>query len=112
MKVQFNAQQPTFTASVEPKFENAMRRFINSGENRLKNNHRLTSKIEEFKGFGYNDYTIKLEQKYHAVGTEYKMKAVSEKNEVVLANRSSFRRIVDSFLNFDKQEFADRMRNV
>lgn len=111
MKVQFNTQQPTFQANVDEKFVNAMRGFINSGQNRLKNNYKLNSKIEEFSGLGYNDYTIRLEQKYHAIGTEYKLKAVSNDKEVVLANRSSFRKIVEEFLNFDKHKFKSKMRN-
>lgn len=111
MKVQFNAQQPTFQCAVDPRFENAMRKCINSGANRLKNNYKLSSKIEEFNSLGYNDYTIQLEQKYHAIGTEYKMKAVSKDNEVILANRSSFRGILESFLKYPKREFNKRMQN-
>ena len=45
MKIELSTNtQTSFQAKVSPKFINSMRGFVNNGENRLKNNYRLTQK--------------------------------------------------------------------
>ena len=112
MRVDFNSQQ-AFGVNVDPKFVNAMRGFMNSGENRLKNNYKLSKKIEEYANFGFDDYTMQLNQKYTAWGTEYTIKAVRDgensENAAVIAKRTSFRKIVEKFLKINRGELKAKI---
>lgn len=114
MRIELN--QPTFGVNIDPKFENAMRGFINSGENRLKNNYRLNQKIETYKGFGHEDYTVQLHKRYSAWGTDYFLKAVRDgedpDNAIILAKRNSFRKIVEKFLKINGSEFRSSLNRA
>ena len=113
MRIDFDSRQ-TFGVNVDPKFVNAMRGCINSGENRLKNNYKLNKKLEDYAGFGHDDYTVELHKKYSAWGNEYIMKAVRDgenpDNAVVLAKRNSFRAILNKFLHINRSEFNGRLK--
>ena len=113
-RMRIESNQPAFGAKVDEKFVNAMRGYINHGENRLKNNYKLNQKIETYDSFGHDDYTVQLHQKYTAMGTEYALKAVKDgenpDNAIVLAKRNSFRAIVNKFLHINRSEFNGRLK--
>lgn len=105
---------PNFNAKVSPKFINAMRGFINGGENRLKNNYRLNNKIQDYANFGYDNFTIELVQlkrfsnnDYFIIASEHDKKA----NEgIFLAKRRTFRQATEKFLSIRKHEFDILMK--
>ena len=115
MKVDLDTSyRPYFQANVSEKFVNAMRGYFNSGENRLKNNYRLNKKIEEYKNFGYKDYTVELHKKAMGWDVEYSLVAVKEgmkpQDYIILAKRNSFRKIVQRFIEMRRGEFKSKFR--
>lgn len=115
-KIQQNDQNNTFKAKVSQKFINSMRGFINNNENRLKNNYKLTQKIEEFNQMGYGNYTIVMQQKSTSLGFEYRLLAIKDgeslDNAICLTKKpyASYRKIFDRFMNYTRYDFNNIMR--
>lgn len=102
--------QPSFQAKVADRFVKSMRGFVNGGENRLKNNYRLTQKIEEYAKFGYDDYTVELHQKMGSLGVEYRLVAVkdgeSAADGIVLTKPyNAYRKAFYGFMNMKRYDF-------
>ena len=115
MKINIEQQsQSTFCAKVTPRFVNSMRGFINRGSNRLKNNYLLDTKLKEYENFGYNDYTVELNQISGPLGFEYILRAVKDgqnsEDGVILAKRSSYRKIFERFMNYKKYDFCNKIK--
>ena len=106
MRVNSVQNQPVFQAKVDDKFVNAVRGFINSGENRLKNNYKLNKKLEDVSKFGYDNYTVKMEKTVKSTGNEYVLKAVKDGRDfedgAFLGQRYSFRKIAELFLKLSR----------
>lgn len=111
-----NKLQPNFNAKVSPRFFKSMQGYFNNGPNRLQNNYRLNAKIEEYASFGRDDFTIEMRQKSGALGYEYSLVAVRDGDEynrgIILAVRTSYRKIVNKFMNMNKGEFYSHFRGV
>lgn len=116
MKVEFNtSSQPNFQAKVAPRFINMMQSYINNGSNRIKNIYELNSKIEEInKKFGYNNYTIELVTNSTATGNNYSLVAVKDgktiNDGILILKYTSFRNLLNTFLEFKKKKFSDKMK--
>jgi hypothetical protein len=116
MKADFNPNMNTnFQAKVSPQLEKFMRGFINQGGNRIKNNYRLSSRIEEFNTFGFDEYTINLATKSTGTGMQYSLVATKNGQDIkegtCLSRKSSIREIVTYFLNIRKNQFINKMQN-
>ena len=114
--IQNNQCKTSFQAKVSQRFVNSMRGFINNGENRLKNNYKLTQKLEEYSKYGYDNYTIEMHQKYSAYGQEYRLIAVKDgdtaENGAILTPSPyySYRKIFNRFMNITKYDFNNLMK--
>lgn len=111
-----NQTEVSFNAKVSDKFVNSLRRYINSGSNRLQNNYKLTKKIEEYATFGYDNYTVEMRQKSGPLGFEYRLFAVkdgdsSEKGLVLTkSSYSTYRKIFQRFMTLNKRDFKNIMK--
>ena len=108
--------KPQFKAQVSERFIKSMRGYINNGPNRLRNNYKLDKKIEQYHKFGYENYTIEMQQKSGSLGFEYRLYAV--KNEDASGKKipltpkpyDAYRKVYYRFMNFRKQEFINIMK--
>ena len=111
-----NGFQTNFNAKVSPRFIKSMQGYFNNGPNRLHNNYRLNQKITEYESFGRDDFTIEMRQKSGALGYEYSLVAVRDGDksdrDIVLAIRTSYRKIVNKFMNMNKGEFYSHFRGI
>ena len=117
MKInKINKSDIVFNAKVSQKFINSMRGYVNNGNNRLKNNYKLTKKIEDYAKFGYDDYTIIMEQKSGSLGYEYSLYAVKDGYDITdginLTPKpyTSYRKIFKRFMQITEYDFNNLMR--
>ena len=116
MKTNLNTnQQPIFQAKVSPRFVNMMQSYINNGENRLKNNYRLNTKLEEItQNFGYDNHTIELVTNFNSLGRTYTMLAVKDdskqNNGIFIIQRPTFKKLLEAFFNLRKNYFIYKMK--
>jgi len=109
--------QPNFKAKVSERYVNSMRKFINNGPNKLKLNHLLTKKIEEYSTFGYDNYTIFMQQNRGPFGNEYRLLAVKDgdyiENGVLLTKRpfDAYFKIFRRFMTLTKFDFNNIMKS-
>ena len=105
--------QQSFRAAISPNFERFMRSYLNNGKNRLQNNYRLNNKLEDYKKYGYDEYTINLVNKPVAWGNEYSLVATKEgqniEDGIFLIKKNSVKQIIDTFLNMNKNYFKKLM---
>ena len=116
-KIQNNNYNNSFKAKVSQRFVNSMRGFINNGPNRLKNNHRLSKKLEDYATkYGYEDYTVHMQQSQGPLGSEYRLIAVKDgddiSNGIVLTKNpyTSYRKIFLRFMELSSYDFNNIMR--
>ena len=81
MKVNFDSKNShqTFGIKISERFLNSLHGHVNNGENRLRNNYLLNNKLKEYESFGFNDYTMHMQQKSSPLGFEYNLFAVKDK---------------------------------
>ena len=118
MKVYMNTDyRPAFQAKISQRFTNSLRGYVNNGPNRLKNNYILTQKIEEYAKFGYDNYTIEMQQTSGRLGLEYRLFAVKDGDDtskgIVLTKKTltSYRKMYERFMNFNKHDFVNIMKS-
>lgn len=104
-----------FQAKVAPELENSIRKFYNTGENRLKNMYRVDEKIRQYKKFGFKTHTVNFSRKDLGYGVEYKLYALKdgldEKQRIVIAKCNSFKQLVKSFMDINKQAFYRKVKH-
>ena len=105
-----------FNAKVSQQFVHSMRGYVNNGSNRLKNNYQLTKKIEDYAHFGYDDYTVMMQQRYGSMGYEYSLYAVRDGEDIrdginlTPKPYTSYRKIFRRFMQITKYDFENLMR--
>ena len=111
-----NNTQPNFQAKVSQRFINSMRGYVNNGGNRLQNNFKLTQKLEDYAKFGYDNYTIEMQQKQGALGFEYRLIAVKDGEDISTGINltktpyTSYRKIFQRFMNITRYDFKNIMK--
>ena len=102
----------TFGAKVSQDLVDMLRFSINTGENRLKNNYQFTKKLEEFKDFGYDDYTVGYHKKDNIHGRSYNLIATRDGDDsrvLFLKKCNTLNQFLSMFNNMTKGEFRNRM---
>ena len=105
-----------FNAKVSQKFVHSMRGYVNNGSNRLKNNYQLTKKIEDYAHFGYDDYTVMMQQRCGSMGYEYSLYAVKDGEGIIDGINltpnpyTSYRKIFKRFMQITEYDFDNLMK--
>lgn len=109
-----NSVKPSFGISVSNKFVGFTRSYFNRLPNRLKNNNCLNIKLEQYKTFGYDQYTIELHNRPKGTGVSYYLVASKNdepNNKIILGQKYSFRYILIEFLSMTKMQLEKRIEN-
>lgn len=107
----------SFRAKVSQHFIDTAHNFFNYGiiENRRKNVYLFNQKVEQYKGFGFDDYVLDYEKFLDKSGYKHHLVASKTKDGktecVILGDKNTLKGVIMRFMKMNRFAFKHSMKN-